>query len=435
MKKGKLKLMLDRYLSARKAHKELYFDADEIDELLDNYEESIDPVLYDEILSLGLKLHPGNIDLQVKQCWRYVATGEYDTALDLIRQVGDTDNQELETLELECYCMLNQYHKVIEQTERMIAGKREYMDLVFEYIAPILSDAKMEAEALDYVNRGLTLFPDSLALKEELCYLLELEGNISRAIEVCNEMIDEDPYAYEYWYTLGRLFYLLEDFEKAVEAFDFALTCEHDPDDEDNKELKLLKAYSLYMNESYKKALELYAELAKDETLVDRIKPFFAECYIKLEEYEKAYRLLHEWIAREGKHCDSVTYIHYMYCCAKTHREQSALDALDAAGSVFNGDVQILAVLAYAYMENQDDRNNLAVIRKLFDLIEDIGVDDDFLSCTAENNYSLKDVGNMLRQFGHITLVEEEIPVSLMNKPVFTKDLAREYVNDKAHTN
>ena len=112
------------------------------------------------------------------------------------------------------------------------------------------------------------LFPDNLILKDELCYNLEIEGDIKKAIEVCNELIDKNPYSNDYWFTLGRLYSISGDYEKAIEAFDFALTC-----DDSDEELKILKAYCLYMNENYEKAIEVYNDIATTDEIHIRITP------------------------------------------------------------------------------------------------------------------------------------------------------------------
>lgn len=61
MKKDDISRLLQRYLSAREMGKEPYFDADEVDELLGSFEESDNYDYFDEVLALGLKLHPGII--------------------------------------------------------------------------------------------------------------------------------------------------------------------------------------------------------------------------------------------------------------------------------------------------------------------------------------------------------------------------------------
>ncbi len=166
---------------------------------------------------------------------------------------------------MECYCSLNQYPKVLEITEELIT-RIVTIWRKSSSTSPILNDLDMNKEARDFVDRGLALFPDNLILKNELCYILETEGDVPRAIELCNELIDKNPFSYEYWFTLGRLHSMVGDYEKAIEAFDFALTC-----DDSDTELKILKAYCLYMNESYEKAIEEYQEIEGDEEVMRRI--------------------------------------------------------------------------------------------------------------------------------------------------------------------
>ena len=67
MKKDDISRLLQHYLSAKEEGKEPYFDADQIDEMLDSFEDSNDYTYFDEVLALGLKLHPGNSALQIKK--------------------------------------------------------------------------------------------------------------------------------------------------------------------------------------------------------------------------------------------------------------------------------------------------------------------------------------------------------------------------------
>ena len=95
MKKKDISRLLQRYLVGHQEGKDAYFDADEVDELLDSFEESDDYTYYDEVLALGLRLHPGNPDLQIRQCKSYVYNEDYDSALVLIESIAETDNQDI----------------------------------------------------------------------------------------------------------------------------------------------------------------------------------------------------------------------------------------------------------------------------------------------------------------------------------------------------
>lgn len=367
MKKDDISRLLQRFLVAKEEGKEPYFDADEIDELLNSFEESDDYTYYDEVLALGLNLHPASTALQIRKCKQFVYNNDYEEALALMDNIAETDNEELNMLRLECYATMSQYAKVIELTEELIQAGCDYLEDIFEYVAPIFSDFEMIKEARDYIDRGLVLFPDNQVLKNELCYILETEGDILKAIEVCNELIDKNPYSNEYWLTLGRLYSMIGDFDKAIEAFDFALTC-----DDSDVELKILKAYCLYMNESFEKALEVYTEISSDEETLPRIKPLMAECYIKLENYEKAYELLSDRIYALKPDSEPSSYINYIRCCVETNRDREASDTLFKAAKLFPSNIRILSLLALTYQENGEDDLAIATADKLFEALNSI---------------------------------------------------------------
>lgn len=391
MKNKDVSRLLQRYLSAREMEKDPYFDADEIDYLLTSFEESDDFTYYDELLALGLKLHPGNPDLQIKYCKQLVFTGKYKQALALLDNLTGADKQDLDLLRLECFCSLNEYGKVVEYLETLILEECDYLEIVFEYITPILNDLEMYKEGRDFIDRGLLLFPENQILKDELCFILETEGDTMEAIRVCNELIDKNPYSYDYWFTLGRLYSIIAEYEKAVEAFDFALTC-----DDSNEELKILKAYCLYMNESYQMAIEVYKEFSSEPEIWERVQPLVAECYMKLEEYEEAYQILKKIVDTDTLLNSSVVYINYLYCCMETDREKEASQILHKAADLFPDNIRVLSILALSYLEKGEEEKAKEIANQLLNALE-------LLEDDAESNASkLLQAGKNMLEIGEV---------------------------------
>lgn len=409
MKKGEISRLLQRYLDAREEGKVPYFDADEFSDLLDSFEESDDYELFGDVLASGLKLHPDSIDLKIRQCRFYVYNEDYDSALALIDSIAETSNQDLDLLRLECYCMLDQYDKVIEYTEELIAKDCRYLETVFEYTAPLLSDMEMSKEAMDYINRGIVLFPDNLVLKDELAYNMELEGNIDGAIAIYNKLIDKNPYSNDYWFSLGRLYSMKSEFDKAIEAFDFALTC-----DDSDPELKMLKAYCLYMNENYEKALEVYNEISFDSEVSERIKPLMAECHIKLEDFEGAYAILKDILGKKQIFNEPAAYINFIRCCTETDREREASKTLMQAVKLFPNNVRILSLLALTYVENGEDKLALETTERLFDILDKesdyLPEDYESLFHAGQYLYMKGDIETALKYYKKVMDVNPDMP-------------------------
>ncbi|MCC8171314.1 MAG: tetratricopeptide repeat protein [Parabacteroides sp.] len=406
MRKDDISRLLERYLSMQKEGKDPYFDADEIEDLLDSFEESDDFTLYEEILQLGMKQHPNHPGLQIKRCKLLVYNEEYKKALKLIDSITDIDEPELDLLRLECYYSLNKCAEAKAFVEKLIRSDCDYLEDVFEYIAPVLGELGMHETALDFIRTGQQYFPDNIVLKEELCFNLESAGQIKEAIEVCNELIDNNPYSFEDWTTLGRLYSIQEEYDKAIEAFDFALTC-----DETDCETKILKAYCLFMNENYHKAIEVYSELTNNEQYKYRVMPLMAECYLRLDEYETAYGLLHEALENNKQYEEPASYINYLLCCAKTGRLEEEEKILEKALKLFPDHINLLYLKALYYTEKGREDE---AIRTLAYILEHVKPEDTYINNFTDTHFQLANLflkkGDIENALKHYLQVIDLIP-------------------------
>lgn len=416
MKQNKASHLLDKFLAAQKAGKEIYFDADEIDDILEYLEDREDYTHYEAILSLGLRLHPGSTELRIRQCKLLIYKEEFNQALDLVDSISDAAHLELDLLRLECYCALGQYHKVVSYIEAHLNDDREELEEVFEYLAPIISDMDMNEETSDFIQRGLKIFPNNMILKDELCLHLEAIGDIDGAIKICNELIDKNPYSVDYWFMLGRLYSMSADYEKAIEAFDFALTC-----DDSDIELKILKAYCLYMNDNFEKAIEVYSDIIDtDNSLRDRITPLLAECYIKQEKYEEAYRLLKKHLSEKETNSveDISTFLNFIRCCMETERETEATVILNKALELYPDNIRLLSILAIKYTEDGKDKEAKEITEKLFRLIDEANdslVDNaESLFQTAQYLNLKNDIREALKYYLKILNIDPKMPLITM---------------------
>ncbi|MDR1161945.1 MAG: multidrug transporter, partial [Tannerellaceae bacterium] len=211
--------LLERYLSALEKGKEAYFDADEILFLLDCFEDDNELDHYDGVLEIGLRLHPTRDELKIKKCRSLIINELYEEALALAESIEEKNNQELDIIRLECYFYLKNYEAAyLYLDELVIDFSCEYIEELFEFFATFLNDLEMIDVAETLIRYGLLGYPDNIILNNELCYLYELKGDIEGAITVCNRIIDQDPYSYEFWFTLGRLYSLQCAYDKAIDA-------------------------------------------------------------------------------------------------------------------------------------------------------------------------------------------------------------------------
>ena len=120
----------------------------------------------------------------------------------------------------------------------------------------------------------------------DLAYANEMKGDFGRAIEYNNRLLDLDPYSFEGWVNIGKLYSMNKQYDKAIDAFDFALTI----NENDVSALKM-KALSLYLNDNAPEAIHVfrvYTHIADDESLYDSL----LEGYEALEQYDQMSRVI-----------------------------------------------------------------------------------------------------------------------------------------------
>lgn len=379
--------LVQRYLSARQEGKDPYLDADDILYLLDYFEKSNDTKLYNEVLRLGLRLHPDCPELQIEESRELIFDGQYEKALEKLNAIAPLQDLEADILRIEAYCSLNQYSKAHTLTKMWVKDQLEASEEIFEQTAIMLNDLEMPDKAREFVEWGLSLFPNNITLKSELCYILEMENDIPKAIRLYEEIIDSNPYSAEPWFNLGRLYSMVDNYEKAIEALDFAATCE-----EPDLELLIFKGYCLFMNGSYEKAIEEYEEILRlyegDEDVHSHVGAFMAECYTRLGDYEKAYQIYTTIINEPDIQNEAINFIHYIRCCQETGRDKEISHILLKATLIHPNNVHILSMLALNLADNGHKEEAASVLDKVFALMsqEDIGMDADADMRRKRNN-------------------------------------------------
>jgi tetratricopeptide (TPR) repeat protein len=326
-----ISFLLSRFFESQKSNTSTYFDVDEIVSLIDYFLDNDDILNLKTVIELGYELHPDDIGFKISLCKTLVAVEDFDSAIKLIEDTGIKKNKDLDLMRLECYCELDRYEEMHVFIHELTVEDSAYLEDAVMHTACIMNDMeKHQQDAYEFIMYALTMFPDNLALKSELCFNLELQGKTKEALTLCQELIQEDPYVAEVWYMQGRIYSLCADFEKAVDSLDYALTCIHENEElELEYEIKLMKAYCLYKNESYEKAIDTYKELILyDEFVNSEVEPFIAECYMNLKEYEKAYDILKRIIGNKDLEDEISVYGNFIYCCMETERRKEAIDFL-----------------------------------------------------------------------------------------------------------
>lgn len=369
MNNNKISMLLERFLSHRATGKNAYFDADEIEDLLDSFEDQDDYTYYDEVLELGLQLHPQNQELTIRLCDSLVEKEQFSDALEMMNSIS-YEHIDLDKLRLECLFMLGKFDQMNDLLRKRSEKNCNYLAELFDYIIPVAIDEEYYVKAEQLLLDATAKFPDNISFKTHYRYVLEALKKYDEAIVLCNELIDKDPYSSEQWDSLGRLYSLTQQFDKAIDAFEFALTCEQDSPEEE-REIKMLHAFCLYMNKSYEKAIDAYLEFDMDNDVVKKeVLPMLAECYIRMNQIETGYDLLRSYLQTFDSFDDPNYYMHFIRCAMELGHEEEGRREVENAAHYHPDDLALLSMLLLIYIGEQETEKAEKLYNRILQLLK-----------------------------------------------------------------
>ncbi|NDV77923.1 tetratricopeptide repeat protein [Dysgonomonas sp. 511] len=287
--------LLEKYKQAQASGRNVYFDADEFIDLIDYFDREEDLDTARIIINMGLGIHPGSTPLLIKKGRLYVYEGDYAAALALLDAVTEYDF-DLYLLRIECYLHQEEYRVAYALSEEMLEKEdTEPLDNVFAELGFLHVEADCFKEAALFFEESLKLVPDNVNVLTDLSYAYEMQGEVQQAIQTTNRLLDIEPYSYETWVNLGKLYSVVEQYSNAIDAFDFALTV----NDSDETILKL-KAHCLSLSGRTVEAIAVFSDLLVANP--DDVSAYFllTECYQAMEMYDEALSSLRIYEMLEG---------------------------------------------------------------------------------------------------------------------------------------
>jgi len=301
MKEKDISDLLERYEQMLVTGKNIYFDADEYEELADYYDKLDDIETAKDVVDLGLKIHPDNEALMLRYARFMIYEANYMPALEYLNTHFSTYNFELYLLKIECYLQLGLYAEAHELTAEVLKDEDTEIEVILSELGFLYVEAEYFDEAILYFKKSLEYDPENKDVLNDLAYAYEANGDFDAAIEICERILDLDPYGFELWLMLGKLYSLNENYEKAVDAFDFALTL-----DDSNINVLKLKAHCLILSDRIPEAIETLKQaiiLSPDDEISYLT---LADCYLNLDDPKNMLTAIYDYESKFGETAESI---------------------------------------------------------------------------------------------------------------------------------
>lgn len=311
---------ISKFESMLKTNDILFFDAEEFEVIANHYIENGKIALARRAIHLGLDQHPSCTTLKLYKAEIYIFENKFDKADSILNNLQELEpgNEEIYIQKANIYSKQDKHSEAIDLLHKAIDLTEDPSD--------VYSLLGMEYLFLDDFKNAKFNFMKCLELDEEdysslynVIYCFDFLGQHREAIDFLNMFLNKHPYCEVAWHQVGKQYFDIKEYEKALSAFDFAIIS----DDrfvgaylEKGKVLEKLGRYEEAL-ENYKLTLAL-----EDPTSFALLR--MGKCYDKLDNDEMALKLfsrcVHEdplldngWIAITDYYTERLNYQKALY--------------------------------------------------------------------------------------------------------------------------
>ncbi|AVR45916.1 hypothetical protein C7S20_11995 [Christiangramia fulva] len=309
---------LARFESMLKTNDVLFFDSNEFENIIHHYLENGKFSLAKKAVKMGLTQHPTSVNLRLFKVEILVFEDKLDLADGILNELKELEssNEEIYIQKAQIYSKRDMHHEAIKMLEAAL-------EITLED-AEIFSLIGMEYLFLEDFENAKYSFMKCLEADEEdysalynIMYCFDFLDQKQEAIEYLNMYLDKHPYCEVAWHQVGKQYFDLKQYNKALAAFDFAIIS----DDhfvgaylEKGKVLEKLKRYNeaienynitleledpssfayLRIGKCFEKlgcddlALKNYKETVKEDPLLDKGWIAITDFYLRKLNYQKA---------------------------------------------------------------------------------------------------------------------------------------------------
>ena len=278
--------LLKQFENLKTGRSHSFIEEDAFEKIIDYYQEKEDLIRAMEAAEIASEQFPYSAMLLIKKADILLANRRYQEALDTLDQASllDSGDINLYILKTDAFLALDQQQKTVKLLEEALSHfeGEEKIELLFE-----LADVYDDYEDFDKVFDCLKLILDDDPNNEEalykICFWTDFTGRNEEGIRLHLKIIDDFPYNELAWFNLAAAYQGLKLYEKAIDAYKYAITIE---EKFDYAYRNMGDAYiRLRKYKEAIEALEKVNELAKPE---DVIFEAIGYCYEKMKNHAQA---------------------------------------------------------------------------------------------------------------------------------------------------
>ena len=284
--RNEIKELLQQFENLRIGRKHSFLEEEAFERIIDYFDDNDELSKAMEAADLGIEQFPYSSVLMIKKADLLLASRKYWDALDILEraELFDSSDINLVILKTDAYLALDQQRNAVDLLEAALLQFEgdERIELLFE-LADVYDDYEEFDKVFDCLKLILEEEPNNEEALYKICFWTDFTGRNDESIKLHNNIINEFPYNELAWFNLGAAYQGLKLYEKAIDAYLYAVTI----DEKFDYAYRNMGDAYLRMRK-YKDAIEVLEKVLELSRPEDVIYEAIGHCYHKLGNFAQA---------------------------------------------------------------------------------------------------------------------------------------------------
>ncbi|MFN0030672.1 MAG: tetratricopeptide repeat protein [Flavobacteriales bacterium] len=305
------KELVTKYEQMLANSKSVYFDIDELEEIVEFYCEASKFHKALRVIEYAYTLFPNNTFMMLCEGQVLSALGHLNKALSKMKELEkhEPDNEEMLLTMSGIYSQLRDHQQSIELLKRVLAGGNSefeteiYLDIALEY-----ENIDRPDKAIEILHEALERNPENETFIHELAYCYDVSERTSESLEYYEKFIEKHPFSFSAWYFKANAQQQLDQLEAAIDSYDYCIAIQ-----QDFTLAYYNKAHTLCKLGRYQQAIHTFEETYTYEPPKAPVYCHIGECFEKLNELDKAIFYYRKSISVDDQFADAFLGIGLVY--------------------------------------------------------------------------------------------------------------------------
>lgn len=319
--------LIKKYEKMLDKNTEYFFDIFEFEDIIDHYisvKQNEDAL---QVIDYAFKQHPTEINFSIRQALVYIEQKNPERALEILESVEQIGYNDLDfyLIKGEALVSTGESQKASDTFYKLfeIATEDDYSSYAID-IFQIFDKYNEQLHAIKFLKLAFAFDSENISLLHFIAYSYEHIGQNKKAISCYTDFLDKYPFSDIVWFNLGIVYYNQDNYEKAIDALEFAVAINPDSI---IAYFHLANAY--YANDLYKKAIVYYKEFVKYEEDDPIAEYYLGQCYNFLNDKELALSHFDKCLEKDNLY--AYAYFEIAKICEQDDQNEKALININKA--------------------------------------------------------------------------------------------------------